>query len=72
MLEAIRAAGVSPSEEPPGLRLTASIGWALYPDSASSVEELIAAADLSLRGVKTGGKDSVLSPSEWLPDAAGA
>jgi diguanylate cyclase (GGDEF)-like protein len=71
-LEAVRAAGASLCAELPGVRLTASIGWALYPDTAATAEELIAAADLSLRGVKGQGKDSVLSPADWLPDAAGA
>jgi diguanylate cyclase (GGDEF)-like protein len=69
VLEAVRAAGARLETDLPGVRLTASVGWALYPQTASTAEELIAAADLSLRGVKTSGKDSVLSPSDWLPDA---
>jgi diguanylate cyclase (GGDEF)-like protein len=69
-LEAVREAGARLDAELPGVSVTASIGWALYPDSASTVEELIAAADLSLRGVKGSGKDSVLSPADWLPGAA--
>ena len=36
----------------PGVRVTASIGWALYPETAATAEELIAAADVSLRDVK--------------------
>jgi diguanylate cyclase (GGDEF)-like protein len=60
-LEAVRAASAALAPELPGIRVTASIGWALYPDTASTVEELIAAADVSLRGVKAGGKDNVLS-----------
>jgi diguanylate cyclase (GGDEF)-like protein len=71
-LDAVRAAGARLDEELPGVRITASIGWALYPDSAASVEELIAAADLSLRGVKGSGKDSVLSPADWQPAPVGA
>jgi diguanylate cyclase (GGDEF)-like protein len=70
VLEAVRAAGNELHGELPGLHLTASIGWALYPDTATTLEELIAAADLSLRGVKGGGKDSALSPADWLPAAA--
>jgi diguanylate cyclase (GGDEF)-like protein len=69
-LEAVRYAGARLNEDLPGVRVTASIGWALYPDTAATVEELIAAADLSLRGAKGSGKDSVLSPSDWMPDAA--
>jgi GGDEF domain-containing protein len=66
----VREAGARLDAELPGVRVTASIGWALYPDTASSVEELMSAADLSLRGVKGSGKDSVLSPSDWLPEPA--
>jgi diguanylate cyclase (GGDEF)-like protein len=69
-LDAVREAGMRLGAELPGVRVTASIGWALYPDTASSLEDLIAAADLSLRGVKRSGKDSVLSPADWLPEAA--
>jgi diguanylate cyclase (GGDEF)-like protein len=60
-LDAVRASGPELDSELPGLRVTASIGWALYPHTAATVEELIAAADVRLRGVKAGGKDSVLS-----------
>jgi diguanylate cyclase (GGDEF)-like protein len=69
-LEAVRDAGARLDADLPGLHVTASIGWALYPESASTMEELIAAADLSLRGVKGSGKDSVLSPADWLPGTA--
>ncbi|HEY1596427.1 MAG TPA: diguanylate cyclase [Thermoleophilaceae bacterium] len=72
VLEAVRATGKALDGELPGMRLTASIGWALYPHTAATAEELIAAADVSLRGVKGQGKDSVLSPAEWVPGAAGA
>ena len=51
---------------------SASIGWALYPHSAGTVEELIAAADVRLRGVKGSGKDNVLAPADLLPYPAGA
>jgi diguanylate cyclase (GGDEF)-like protein len=70
VLEAVRAAGSEFRGELPGLYLTASVGWALYPDTATTLEELMAAADLSLRGVKGRGKDSALSPADWLPAAA--
>lgn len=69
-LDAVRDAGSRLDADLPGVRVTASIGWALYPDTASTAEELIAAADVSLRGVKGSGKDSVLSPADWLPEGA--
>jgi diguanylate cyclase (GGDEF)-like protein len=71
-LDTVRAAGTALDHELPGIRVTASIGWALYPESAATMEELIAAADLSLRGVKGSGKDSVLSPTDLLADGASA
>ncbi len=72
VLESVRQAGARLADELPGVRVTASIGWALYPHTASTIEELVACADLGMRGVKGSGKDSVLSPADWLPDAAGA
>lgn len=69
-LGAVRAAGARLDAELPGVRVTASIGWALYPETASTADELIAAADVSLRGVKRSGKDSALSPADLLPDPA--
>jgi GGDEF domain-containing protein len=41
--------------------LTASIGWALHPDDALTVDELIGAADDCVRTVKRSGKDRALS-----------
>ncbi|HEX6461238.1 MAG TPA: GGDEF domain-containing protein [Thermoleophilaceae bacterium] len=69
-LGAVRAAGSRLDTELPGVRVTASIGWALYPHTAGTVEDLIAAADVSLRGVKGSGKDSMLSPEDWLAGEA--
>jgi diguanylate cyclase (GGDEF)-like protein len=71
-LESVRNAGAELNSELPGVRVTASIGWALYPDTAGTVQELIAAADVSLRDVKVRGKDSMLSPVDRLSDPAGA
>ncbi len=71
-LDAVREAGARLDPELPGVKITASIGWALYPYTAATVEELIAAADVSLRGVKGSGKDSVLSPAELLAGPTGA
>ena len=49
-------------------RVTASVGWAIYPADAPSVDELIAAADFCLRGAKMTGKDRALSALDWAPD----
>jgi diguanylate cyclase (GGDEF)-like protein len=50
--------------------LTASLGWVIYPDDAQSVDDLIAAADLCLRGAKLTGKDRALTTLDWTPDVA--
>jgi predicted signal transduction protein with EAL and GGDEF domain len=50
------------------IRVTASVGWVIYPDDAASVDELIAAADFCLRGAKLTGKDRALSALDWSPD----
>lgn len=47
------------------VEITASVGWALYPSDADSVDDLIAAADFCLRGAKLTGKDRSLSAVEW-------
>lgn len=52
------------------ISLTASVGWVIYPDDAGSVDELIAAADVCLRGAKVTGKDRALSALDWAPDIA--
>jgi diguanylate cyclase (GGDEF)-like protein len=44
-------------------RVSASVGWAVYPDDARSADELMAAADAALRGAKTTGKDRAQSSS---------
>jgi diguanylate cyclase (GGDEF)-like protein len=54
--------------ELPDFSLRASLGWALYPDHAGAVDELIAAADLGTRAAKAIGKDTAQSPMDWLPD----
>jgi diguanylate cyclase (GGDEF)-like protein len=54
------------------MRLTASVGWVIYPNDAQSVDELIAAADVCLRGAKMNGKDRALSALDWAPDGDGA
>ncbi|MGH2713979.1 MAG: GGDEF domain-containing protein [Thermoleophilaceae bacterium] len=66
VLQAVRA-----MEHPgPGdVRLTASVGWALHPVDAGTVDELIAAADICMRGAKLTGKDRALSAVDWSPAA---
>jgi diguanylate cyclase (GGDEF)-like protein len=49
------------------VRLTASVGWVMYPDSADSIEELISTADVCMRAAKANGKDRALSAIDWLP-----
>jgi diguanylate cyclase (GGDEF)-like protein len=53
------------------VRLTASVGWVIYPYDASTVDELIAAADSCLRGAKVSGKNRALSTLDWAPPDAG-
>jgi diguanylate cyclase (GGDEF)-like protein len=54
------------------VRVTASVGWVIYPDDAPSVDDLIAAADFCLRGAKMTGKDRALSSLDWGPDGGDA
>jgi diguanylate cyclase (GGDEF)-like protein len=64
VLEAVRHAGARLASELDGITLTASVGWAIHPHSAETLEELVAAADLSLRGAKGAGKDGVMAATE--------
>jgi diguanylate cyclase (GGDEF)-like protein len=64
-LEAVHEAGNR--TELPGLDLTASAGWALYPEDSDSVSDLMTVADLSLRAAKLNGKNCVQSPLDWSP-----
>ncbi len=59
-------------QEHDDVRVTASVGWVIYPDDAPTVDELIAAADFCLRGAKLTGKDRALSASDWSPDGGDA
>lgn len=63
VLEAIR--GIQGRLGLPGVELTASVGWALYPADADTIDGLIASADSCLRGAKQTGKDRALSAVEW-------
>ncbi|MEA2453855.1 MAG: hypothetical protein QOI45_117 [Thermoleophilaceae bacterium] len=66
VLDAVRA---MPRGEAEDVELTASVGWALYPHDAETIDELVAAADLCVRGAKLTGKDRALSALEWAPTA---
>jgi diguanylate cyclase (GGDEF)-like protein len=68
VLRAINQASAALAAELPGFVLKASVGWARYPEDAASIDELIAVADLSLRGAKAAGKGGVQSPVDWLPE----
>jgi diguanylate cyclase (GGDEF)-like protein len=68
VLAAVREAGET--LDLPGFQLSASVGWARYPSDAETVDELVAVADLSLRGAKARGKDTSLSPMHWQPGPA--
>ena len=66
VISAVREAGNT--LDLPGFRLSASVGWARCPEDAETVDQLVAVADLSLRGAKATGKDRSLSPLHWQPD----
>ena len=50
------------------VQLTASVGWVMYPNDADTIDELIATADVCMRGAKATGKDRALSVVDWVPD----
>jgi diguanylate cyclase (GGDEF)-like protein len=66
LLDAVRGMDRSAAED---VQLTASIGWALYPDDAQTVGDLVAAADFCVRGAKSTGKDRALAAVDWRPAA---
>jgi diguanylate cyclase (GGDEF)-like protein len=67
LLEAVRT---MPRDEVERVSLTVSLGWALYPDDAGTIDDLVASADLCVRSVKLAGKDRVLSAVEHSLDPA--
>jgi diguanylate cyclase (GGDEF)-like protein len=67
LLDAVRT---MPPGEAENVSLTVSLGWALYPDDARTIDDLVATADLCVRSVKLAGKDRVLSAVELAPDPA--
>ena len=65
ILESVRDGGVD--LELSGLHVSASIGWAIAPDDADSLEDLMTVADLALRAAKINGKNSAQAPIDWAP-----
>src|SRR4051812_16154553 len=68
-LAAVRAAGAD-LEAMPGYELRCSVGSALYPADAHSVDELVATAGLCMRGAQATGKDRSLSTRDFALDLA--
>jgi diguanylate cyclase (GGDEF)-like protein len=68
-LAAVRQAGTQ-LKGMPGFELRCSVGCALYPFDAHNVNELVATADLCMRGAKATGKDRSLSTRHFAIDPA--
>jgi diguanylate cyclase (GGDEF)-like protein len=66
LLDAVRT---MPREGTEDVELTVSVGWALYPEDAKTIDELVAAADFCVRGAKLSGKDRALAAVDWAPAA---
>ena len=66
MLDAIRAMPRAGTED---VELTVSVGWALYPVDAQTIDQLVAAADFCVRGAKLTGKDRAIAAVDWAPAA---
>jgi diguanylate cyclase (GGDEF)-like protein len=66
LLDAVRR---MPRGETEDVELTVSVGWALYPNDAETIDELVAAADFCVRGAKLTGKDRALAAVDWVPAA---
>jgi diguanylate cyclase (GGDEF)-like protein len=66
VLDAVRA---MPRDGAEDVELTVSVGWALYPDDARTIDELVAAADFCVRGAKLTGKDRAIAAVDWAPAA---
>ncbi len=62
--ESVRALDVQPR---PGLYLSASVGWAIYPDDADEKGSLVERADEALYQAKNGGRDRVVRSGGSIP-----
>jgi diguanylate cyclase (GGDEF)-like protein len=69
VLAAVRSAGAA-LEHMPGYALRCSVGAALYPADAGDADELVAAADVCMRGAKATGKDRSISTRDFALDPA--
>jgi diguanylate cyclase (GGDEF)-like protein len=67
VLEGVR--GMADRLDLDGVRLTASVGSAIHPTDADTIDELIEAADTCMRGAKSTGKDRALSVVDWTSAA---
>ena len=67
-LEAVRESAIA--LDMPGLHVSASAGWAVVPEDADSVHDLMNVADLALRAAKIKGKDRAEAPVDWAPARA--
>ncbi len=70
VLDAVRVAGET-LEAMPAYELRCSVGSALFPVDAHSVDELVATADICMRGAKATGKNRALSTRDFALDEAG-
>jgi diguanylate cyclase (GGDEF)-like protein len=66
VLEAVRGMELEALD---GVQLTVSVGWALYPGDAQTIDDLVAVADDRVRGAKLTGKDRVISTVDPAPAA---
>jgi diguanylate cyclase (GGDEF)-like protein len=65
-LETVRDAGAA--LDLPSYHLSASVGWAIAPEDADTVDELMTVADLALRAAKLNGKNGAQAPIDWVPE----
>jgi diguanylate cyclase (GGDEF)-like protein len=68
VLESVRDVGIDLDLS--GFHLSASVGWAIAPEDADTVDELMTVADLALRAAKLRGKNSAQAPIDWVPESA--
>jgi predicted signal transduction protein with EAL and GGDEF domain len=52
------------------VHVSASAGWAVVPEDADSVHDLMNVSDLALRTAKLNGKGRAEAPVDWAPAQA--